>query len=465
MGKRNSLQIIKRTVDAAPPLEKRYYIWDCDLPGFGMRIEPSGAKIFVVKYRAEGGGRKAPQRSKKIGRYGPLTPEQARKLARAVLGSAAAGEDPAGETQAKRREMTMADLIDFYEEHGCIVQRGKRIGEPMKPLTKQYTLGRLRHHVVPLLGRRKVTEITSGDIERFSADVEKGKTAKNVKVGPRRRIIVRGGPGAARKVVRDLSAVFSFARRSKFVAANPCEHASVRKTDNQKTRFLTLAEVGRLGAAFDALEAEGTNPKALNIARLWALTGCRRNEIAALKWVEVDFDQSLLTFEDTKTGKSVRPLGGAALALLRTIERSEDSEYVFPADTGDGHFQGVKTPWKNAVERAQLLGVTPHTLRHTVGSTAISNGEALALTGAILGHSNPRSTAIYAHVQHAPSKKAANRVSKKIATALLGSSQSGNDGKELSSEDQLLLEKLADRLGQGDASAGILRRSIQKMAA
>jgi site-specific recombinase XerD len=66
------------------------------------------------------------------------------------------------------------------------------------------------------------------------------------------------------------------------------------------------------------------------------------------------------------------------------------------------------------MEKAKLEGVTPHTLRHTMGSIAISTGEALALTGAILGHSNPRSTAIYAHVQTDPSRRAANRVTKKI---------------------------------------------------
>lgn len=67
---------------------------------------------------------------------------------------------------------------------------------------------------------------------------------------------------------------------------------------------------------------------------------------------------------------------------------------------------------------AELPGVTPHTLRHTMGSTAVSTGEALALTGAILGHANPRSTAIYAHVQRDPSRRAADRVTKKIAAAL-----------------------------------------------
>jgi integrase len=436
MGVRSQLSLTKRTVDAAHPADKRYYIWDSDLRGFGLRIEPSGIKTFVTKYRVNGGGRNAPQRIQTVGRYGTLTPEEARKKAKVILGSVAAGADPAGDLAARRREMTMAALIDFYETHGCVVQRGKRIGEPMKPLT------------------------TSGDIERFAADVLAGKTAKNEKIGPRKRIIVKGGPGASRKVVRDLSAVFSFAKRTEIVERNPVENAAVRKTDGQKTRFLTLEEVGRLGSALDQLESEGTNVKAINIARLWALTGCRRNEIAGLKWDEVDFDNGLLVLEDSKTGQSMRPLGTAALTLLQQIDRDEDSEYVFPADTGEGHFQGTKTPWARAIRIAQLPGVTPHTLRHTIGSTAISTGEAIALTGAILGHSNPRSTAIYAHIQHEPSRKAANRVSKKIAAALLPSAAPTGP---LTLEDQKLLQALKTRFGKDDTSSRKLRDAVMAL--
>ncbi len=228
------------------------------------------------------------------------------------------------------------------------------------------------------------------------------------------------GEGAARKVFRDLSAVFSFAVRRDILSSNPCMKAAVRKTDNQNNRFLTIEEVRKLGAACDALEAEGTNIKALNITRLWALTGCRRQEIVELKWSEIDADRSLLILDDTKTGISVRPLASAALVLLKSIKQNEDSEFVFPADFGDGYFQGTKTIWPKIVKRAGLEGVTPHTLRHTMGAIATSSGEALALTGAILGHSNMRSTMIYAHVQHDPSLQAANRVAQTIANALKG---------------------------------------------
>ncbi len=236
------------------------------------------------------------------------------------------------------------------------------------------------------------------------------------------RLTVRGGAGGARKVFQDLSAVFSFAKRRKLVDDNPCQTAAIRRTANQRTRALSLDELKRLGGALDELEQEGANKKAFNIARLWALTGCRHMEIATLKWSEVNLEEGLLELDDSKTGRSVRPLGIAAQTLLAELAKTEDphSPYVFPAERGNGYFQGTKRYWVRAIKKAELHDVTPHTLRHTMGSTATSTGEPLALTGAILGHANPRSTAIYAHVQRDPSKRAANRVSKKIAAALIG---------------------------------------------
>lgn len=178
--------------------------------------------------------------------------------------------------------------------------------------------------------------------------------------------------------------------------------------------------VQRLGTACDDLEAGGTNVKALNITRLWVLTGCHRDEIAGLKWHEVNFERGVLALDDSKTGRSIRPLAAAALILLKIIDREDGTENVFAAVTAKTHFQGTKGIWPRIVKRAGLEGVTSHTLRHTMGAMSTSSGEALALTGAILGHANLRSTMRYAHVQLDPSLKAANRVGKKLAAALSG---------------------------------------------
>ncbi|MEW6629119.1 MAG: site-specific integrase [Pseudomonadota bacterium] len=451
----NLKTLTKGFVSAAEPKQSRYDIWDDALPGFGLRVGVGGSKTFVVRYRADGGGRKAPVRQVTIGRFGPLTVAQARRRAVELLAEATVGDDPAKKKSAKRGELRLDELIDLYEKEGCYIQRGKRQGHPMKPLTKQYTVARLRHHAVVLLGSKRVTEITPADIERFFRDVEAGKTARDDKIGHRKRIVVRGGEGAARKVFRDLSAVFSFAKRREIMDRNPCEIAAVRKTDNHKDRYLTLAEVKAFGDALRSLQDEGLNSKAASIMRLWMLTGCRREEIASLKWTEVDFEMGCFRFGDTKTGKGMRPVGSAAMIILRTIDRVEGTEFVFPADYGDGYFKGYKTPWKKVVAKAGLIDITPHTLRHTMGSTAISSGEAMAFTGAILGHANPRSTAIYAHVQHSPARGAADRVADRIAAALEGIC--AEIDAPAPDEDEALLQKVGKILIAGGADADRLR--------
>src|SRR3546814_12946830 len=101
-----------------------------------------------------------------------MTFEQARKKAKAVLGAAANGNDPSAVRAAKRREMLISELRDLYEKVGCVIQRGKRIGQPMKALTKQYTIARIDNHIVPLLGRKRVGDLRIADVEQFARDVE-----------------------------------------------------------------------------------------------------------------------------------------------------------------------------------------------------------------------------------------------------------------------------------------------------
>ncbi|RWP64146.1 site-specific integrase [Mesorhizobium sp.] len=422
-------KLTKSAVDDLAPSDKPITVYDADLKGFSIRVAPSGVKTWQVEYRPWPGGRGVGKRRMSLGAANKLPAEEARKEAKAIFAAVAKREDPARDRAEKRREHTVASLIDLYEKEGGFILRGVRIGQPMKARNKAYMLARLKHHVVPLLGTKKVSDVTSADIERMVRDVGTGKTAKDEKIGPRRRIIVRGGEGAARKVARDLSALYTFAIRhpSVSVTKNPCEEAAINKVDGKRTRFLTLEEVGRLGKALEELEAEGVNPKALDITRLWCLTGCRRDEIAGLKWSEVQIDLGCLALDDTKTGRSFRPLSAPAAALLASLPRyaSADqpdglSPWVFPASRGGGHFQGTKRIWPKVVKKADLPGVTPHTLRHTLGSHSVSGGQALPMVGAILGHKDTRSTAIYAHMQQSPAVKAATRAVGGIAAALAG---------------------------------------------
>src|SRR3546814_8037695 len=126
--------------------------------------------------------------------------------------------------------MLISQLRDLYEKRGCVIQRGKKIGQPMKPLTKKYTIARIDHHIVPLLGRKRIGDVSIAYVEQFASDVASGNTARDEKVGYRQRIIVRGGDGAARKASRALSARYRFAMRLELTAhppmvKAPCPHS------------------------------------------------------------------------------------------------------------------------------------------------------------------------------------------------------------------------------------------------
>ena len=405
-----TLRLIKSEIDRLPPVGKTTYYNDPDMIGFWLRETPNGVRAWGVECRV-GSGRRAPKKRYTLASYGKLTPDHARREAKKLIAQAALGIDPTAEKAAQKRAMTMAELVDLYEMEGCYVQRGKRQGDPMKPQTKKFTIGRLRHHVVPLLGKRKANELTVTDVERFFRAVETGETASDTKLGPRRRIIVRGGNGAARKVYRDLSAMCSFAQRRGLIQENVCSKANVQRTDVAKERFLAVDEIERLIAAVEAKVEAGSNPKALKTILLWLFTGARRNEISGLKWSEVRMDgpNPEILLDDSKTGKSWRPMVEEVSNILRSIERDPGSDYVFPAGRGTSFYQGTQTVWEAAIKASGLHGVTPHTLRHTMGSHAVSVGLSLPLTGAILGHANPRSTQRYAHVQRQPVQEAAAR--------------------------------------------------------
>jgi hypothetical protein len=100
----SSVKLTKRVVDAASAGPARRVIWDTDLRGFGVRIETSGTKTFLIRYRPRGSGRNGPKRYVTIGRYGAMTPEQARNEARSKLAAVARGDDrPRRATKPRKR--------------------------------------------------------------------------------------------------------------------------------------------------------------------------------------------------------------------------------------------------------------------------------------------------------------------------------------------------------------------------
>ena len=402
-----SQRITKRVCDAVRTTGGRFAVWDGELKGFGLRVSATGVKTFIVRYRV-GGGRTGVERMHTIGRYGPLTAERARELARLALADVAAGGDPQGGRAKARAEMTFAELCDLYSAEGCATK---------KPSTLVTDRGRIERHIKPLLGRKRVSEIGRADLERFLSDVAAGKTAATEKTKARGKAVVTGGKGTATRTLGLVGSIFGFAVARKLRRDNPA-HGVKRFADRHCERFLSPAELGRLGTVLEAMEGEGVHPYGLAIIRLLAFTGARRSEIAALKWSEVDLERGALRLETSKTGQKVLSLSPGAAAILAGLVPTGRSRFVFPASSGEGHYQGVAKVWATARVRAGLSDVRLHDLRHTFASFGAGGGFGLPVIGALLGHRHAATTARYAHLADDPLRKANDWIGAEIGAAL-----------------------------------------------
>lgn len=404
------MKLTKRAVDAAKPQGRDHFLWDSELTGFGLRVFASGRKSYLVQYKRGGRTRRVT-----IGQHGAFTPEEARRRAAKLLTEVADGGDPAARREEEREDPTVAELCDLFLKEGAAT---------LKDSTRATYASAIERHVKPVLGRRKVRSITPADVERLRNEIATGRTAADVRTGYRGRARVTGGRGIAERVVAYLGSIFAFAVRRKLrrglTPENPCHGVESLPGPKRLERFLTLAELSRLGDALAAAEREGANRAFIAAVRLLVLTGCRRSEILKLRWSEVDIQRGRLRLADSKTGTKVVPLGAAALELLNSLPRTGD--YVLPAAGGQGHAVGLQKFWERLRQRAGLKDVRIHDLRHSFASVAVAGGASLYLTGRVLGHRQSRTTEIYAHLDDDPLRAVANRASAAIAAALKGGS-------------------------------------------
>lgn len=404
-------KITKRTVDSARPKERDYFIWDMELKGFGLKITPAGNRIYIVQYRL--GGRGSPTRRFTIGKHGaPWTPTKARTEAKRLLGSVADGKDPQTAKAAEKAAMTVNELCDAYLKEGCDTKKDSTIATDK---------GRITRHIKPLLGRKRVKDLTANDIRRFMSDVANGKTAVTAKTGKHGLARVTGGKGTASRTVGLLGGILSFAIDEGIRPDNPAIGIK-RYPDTKGERFLSPSELSRLGEALNAVEK--TEPLAVPAIRLLIMTGCRKTEILALKWSEVDFNIGCLRLADSKTGHKVVMLGAPALQILADLPKQDGSEYVFPAMKGKKHYVGLPKAWGRIRKQASLDDIRLHDLRHSFASVGAGAGMGLQIVGKLLGHKDPKTTARYSHIADDPAKAAADRIAGSIQAAMDGNANS-----------------------------------------
>lgn len=412
-------KLTKRSVDALEAAEKRRRVYDAELPGFGVWVEPSGAKSFFVQYRTPG-GRSGKVCRYRLGKYGPMTVDQARDLARRALAQVAAGEDPAAARREQAAAPTVAALgADFLDD-----VRARRKLATAKEYARAWAT-----NVVPELGTKQVAAVTTADVAALHRKL-------------------RATPYQANRVLALLGSFFSYAEQQgeRPKHTNPA-HDVEPYPEHGRERFLTPAEVAKLGEVLERAEREGlppaptkrrkpekrkrpetvkhrpksadapkpANPFGVALIRFLLLSGWREGEARTLQWAWIDDARGQVVLPDTKTGKSVRPIGAPALELLDELPRIEGSPYVFPGADPARPLADVARLWYAVRHAAGLGDVRIHDLRHSFASAVASAGGSLLMIRALLGHKDTTTSAKYAHLMDDPVRATADATAAQVA--------------------------------------------------
>ena len=377
--------------------------------GLGVRVTKANAKSFVMNYTIDGR-----ERRYTIGAYPGWTVAAARDEARRLRQDIDRGVDPLGERITKREAPTVNDLCDRYiAEHAA----RKRTGSDDELM--------IRRIVKPELGNRKVASITFSDIDRLH-----------------RKITKENGPYQANRALALLSKMFALAIRWEMRTENPCK--GVQRNDEEKReRYLSGKELLRLTEALAAYKPQST----AQVVRLLLLTGARLTEVLGATWDQFNLEAIDESGKPKPTWTKLSahtkqkklhhvPLSAPALQLLvemraeaeRPAEKQQRaiSPYLFPARPGSAgrHVTDIKKGWLALCKAAALtetvektdrngkpiLGkdgkpvlierstLRRHDLRHSYASVLVSAGLSLPIIGALLGHTQPGTTARYAHL-------------------------------------------------------------------
>ena len=368
----------------AMTVEKDTVVWDRRLTGFGVRVYPTGGKVYIAHAR----GPEGPMRIK-VGRHGVLNAGDARKRAALIIARIKGGEDPVPEPLAVSGP-TVAEAVERFRKDHIAVR--------LKPSSAQRLESVIRGHILPAFGNRSMAGIERKEVlalhQRMSCT-----------------------PNQANRVLRTLSLMYTLSQDWGLLPAghNPCTGV-MKYPDRKRERFLTDAEFERLGAVLRDAEAHGgASVSTIAAIRLLLLTGCRKSEILTLQWDHVDLENGELELPDTKTGARTIVLPQAAVQVLADIPKIPGDPWVIAGRKPGTHLKSLDVGWRTLRGRAGLKDVRIHDLRHSYASRALALGESLPMIGKLLGHKQIETTARYAHLADDSVHASAERIAQSLA--------------------------------------------------
>ncbi len=379
MAAKRRLRLTDAAIARLRPEEREYTVWDTRTPGLGVRVRPTGGKGFILLSQADGRSRRT-----SLGAAGLQNVDSIRRKCHALIAEGA----PAG--TKKSELLTFRDFVagPWREAHF----------PKYKPSSRRRAHYALARQLVPAFGATPLERITRAQVldwfDAYSATA----------------------PGGANRTLALLRQILNFAIACGHLTANPARAITPNRR-SPLTRFLSREEVHRLHRALDrhGMRSAFARQQA-DIIRLLLLTGCRRNEILALRWSEVHPDA--LALEDSKTGPRKVPLNARTQALLARQPRGANP-FVFPSPRdSDRPRSSTLRLWNTVRREAGIEDACLHTLRHTVASHAVMSGVPVPVVSRLLGHTNAQMTLRYAHLADRDIEAAAERIGAAMARVI-----------------------------------------------
>lgn len=390
--KKQRVKLTKRLIDSiTPPGAGQVFLRDISLIGFAIRVT-HGSKSFVLERRIHGRPRRIT-----LGNYPPMTIEQAKDKAEALIGEIANGKDPAQERIDQRKEITFGDLEEMYRERHLPRKRSAHADEWM---LKSY-LGNWKN--------RRLSSIYRKDV-----------------IALHRQIGEDHSKYTANRTITMIRKMYNCARDwGVFLGENPATRIEFFP-EVKRDRFVHPDELPKL---FESLQQE-PNIYLRAIILTLLLTGQRKGEVLSMKHEDVDLTRRVWRIPITKPGKPhILPLPEPVVELLRNLPAVADNPFVFPG-RGSSHFTNLQHPWNRIRNRAGLPDLRPHDLRRSTGSWLAEAGASLPLIGSVLGHTNPAVTQVYARFYLKPISIALESNAQRMLLAAGQAPGSGNQPPE-----------------------------------